>query len=104
MAERAPTTVAPAELASSMRLLSWMPEYRTGGKPIVLAGRELPAQVGDRLRGPIRILCVGPGDWLLVSDQYPAGMVQVQLGADLSKYGLVLTDLSDAIAGLVVHG
>ena len=87
-----------------MRLKSWMPEISAGGKPLVLAGRELPADVGGRSRGPIRILCIGPGEWLLASHQHHAVVIDEHFGGELDRHGLVLADLSDALAGFEVAG
>ncbi len=104
MADDRYIAIESAVHASVHRVVSWMPEHRAGGGTIVLAGRELPATVGARLRGPIRVMCVAPGDWLVVSHQHHPVIVREHFGVDLPKYGLVLADLSDALAGLVGRG
>lgn len=87
-----------------LRLKSWLPEYANAAKPVVLAGRELPLQVGATLSGPMRVLCVGPGEWLIVSHEYPASGLRERIEPDLPEYGLALVDLTDGIAGLDVRG
>jgi len=87
-----------------LRLKSWLPEHTTGGKPVMLAGRELPSQVGGTLSGPMRVLCVGPGEWVIVSSEHPASAVRERLEPDLPKHGLALVDLTDGLAGLEVRG
>src|ERR1700720_2293265 len=47
-----------------LRLKCW--QARVGGMPPTLAGCNLPDRVGAVLEGRPRILCMGPGDWLIV--------------------------------------
>jgi len=87
-----------------MRLKSWLPEHSTGAKSVALAGLELPSQVGATLSSPIRTLCVGPGEWLIMSHKYQASRLRELLEPDLAKYGLALVDLTDGLAGLDILG
>ena len=89
---------------TSLRLKSWLPEYVSGSKPVVLAGQELPSQVGATLSGPMRVLCVGPGEWLLASHEDQASSLRDRVESDLPKYGIALVDLTDALSGLEVRG
>lgn len=86
------------------RLTSWLPEYRNGGAPVVLAGRILPNEVGATLAGSMGVLCIGPGDWLVVSRGYTDPAVRQEIEPDAQKEGLVLVDLSDGLAGLGLRG
>lgn len=114
MADDGLTQTAPDEIATvriaavrgrtSLRLKSWLPEYVGGGKPVVLAGQELPAEVGATLDGATRVLCVGPGEWLIVSHAHTASSVREHIEPDLPNYGLVLTDLAEGLAVLEVRG
>lgn len=115
MPEHAQRRVAPNQTAAvqmtavsgrtSLRLKSWLPQYTDGGEPVVLAGRELPSQVGaTTLFGPMRVLCVGPGEWLIVSQEHPASSLRERIEPDLAKHGLALVDLTDAIVALDVQG
>lgn len=113
MPERAQRRPAPNKTAAiqmtavsgrtSLRLKSWLPEYTNAAKPVVLAGWELPSQVGVTLSGPMRVLCVGPGEWLIMSHEYPASLRE-RIEPDLPKHGLALVDLTDGLAGLDVRG
>jgi|ERR1700687_4293274 len=89
---------------TSLRLKSWLPEHISGSKPVVLAGRELPSQVGTTLSGPMWVLCLGPGEWLLVSDEGEASSLSEHLGVDLPTHGLALVDLTHALSGIEVRG
>src|SRR5215213_6271863 len=113
MLESAPTqarphTINPAVVQitaisgrSVLRLRSWLREFSRGGKPVMLHGRELPAQVGQILTGEVRALCVSPGEWLVVSTQSNS---RRPLPPDESTQGLVLVDLTDGLAIIDVGG
>lgn len=114
MPERAQTRAMPDETAviqitavtgrTLLRLRSWLPEYMNGGRLVVLAGQELPSQVGATLGGPMRALCLAPGEWLIASDEHPPSSLREQIESDLPKDALALVDLSDGLAGLEVRG
>ena len=93
--------ISPVSGRSVLRLRSWLPEFSRGGKPVILDGRELPAQVGEILPGQVRALCVSPGEWLLVSTEsdWPQ-----PLRPEESTQGLVLVDLTDGLAIIDVRG
>lgn len=55
------------------------------GEPVALARRELASQVGATPSGPIRALCVGPQEWPIVSDEYPASDLRERIEPDLPK-------------------
>src|SRR4051812_8511189 len=103
MRERGEMRVAPHKI-NSLRLKSWLPEHTQGGKPVVLAGQELPSQVGGILQGPMRVLCLGPGDWLIVSHEHTGSSMRAHFAPDLSEQGLALVDLTDGLAALEVSG
>lgn len=85
-------------------LKSWLPEHIYSGKPLVLAGLELPSQVGTALSGPVHALCLGPGEWLTISHERTASNLREHFASDLTKYGLAVVDLSDGLAVLEVSG
>jgi sarcosine oxidase, subunit gamma len=87
-----------------LRLKSWLPEHSSAEQPVMLAGRELPSQVGAAVSGPLRILCVGPGEWLIVSHDRQALELREDIQSDLTRYGLALVELSHGLAGLEVRG
>jgi sarcosine oxidase subunit gamma len=86
-----------------LRLQSWLPQH-AHNEPMLLAGQELPSQVGAMLSGPTRVLCVGPHDWWLVSQEGDASVLRERLEPNLATRGLVLVDLTDGLATLVVRG
>ncbi len=97
--------ITPLGGRTSMRLKSWLAEYASGGKAVALGGKELPSQVGEVLSDPaMRVLCIGPGEWLLASHEHSASVLRQYLEADLPKYGLALVDLTDGLLGLEVRG
>jgi sarcosine oxidase subunit gamma len=87
-----------------LRLKSWLPEYTTRGKPVALAGQELPSRVGATLSGAMHALCVGPGEWLITLHEHQASSLREHIEPDLSKQGLVLVDLTDGLAVLQAQG
>lgn len=96
---RSAVRISTARVKTLFRLKSWQKD----NGPFVLHGRDLPAQVGHTLSGLIRVQCVGPGDWLILSHELPASELRVGLEAGLSG-GLTLVDVSDAFACLEVAG
>ena len=86
-----------------LRLQSWLPRH-AHSKPVLLAGQELPAQVGATLPAPTRALCVGPQEWLLVSQECDASDLREHLQPDRETQGLVLVDLSDGLTTLEIRG
>jgi sarcosine oxidase subunit gamma len=89
---------------TSLRLKSWLPQHTNGVKPVVLAGRQLPLQVGATLPASPRVLCVGPGEWLVVSYARQALELREDIEPALSRQGLVLVDLTHGLSGLDVRG
>ena len=78
------------------RLRTWLPEHASGAKPLALGGAELPREVGRTRAGPIRIACVAPGEWLIVTTRDRVGETIDLVESEASKQGLVLADVSDA--------
>ena len=97
-------TLGTPEFRAVLRLKSWLPAYVTGGQPVVLAGRELPAQVGGVLAAHPRVLCVGPGEWLLVAESLDSAALRQEVKADLDSQGLVLVDVSQSLAVIRLAG
>ena len=70
----------------------------------MLAGQELPLQVGAMLSGPTRVMCVGPREWLLVSQERDAPALRECLEPNLTTEGLVLVEVTGGLAMLEVRG
>lgn len=96
--------IAAGEARGLLRLKSWRPESVTAGRPVVLAGRRLPAEVGATLAGPLRVLCLGPAEWLVISRERAGSRLREQFEPEAIEQGLALVDLSDGLAGLDVQG
>lgn len=96
--------IIPVRGTASLWLKSWLPKPAAETEPVVLAGTELPSQVGATLSGPMRVLCVGPGEWLIVSREHTASALREHLQPDLPNHGLALVDLTDGLTGLEVRG
>lgn len=94
-----PIRVGTAAGGSVLRLKSW----RDGAIAPMIDGGQWPAQVGHTLGGPLRVLCVAPGDWLILCDTLPSSALRQQLHAGL-RDGHVLVDLGDAYVRLEVAG
>jgi sarcosine oxidase subunit gamma len=86
-----------------LRLKCWLAGSVTGAKPVALAGQVLPSQVGATVSELAHVLCVGPGDWLIVSEQ-PASCVRERVESDVAQQGLAIVELTDGLATLEVRG
>jgi sarcosine oxidase, subunit gamma len=95
--------IVTVERRTAVRLRSWLPR-QANGQPFVLAGEKLPSQVGAMIAGPTRVLCVGPEEWLLVSEEYDPRSLCEHFGPDLAARGLVLIDLTDGVAAFELKG
>ena len=95
------TTVCGMNL---LRLKSWLPDNEGGGKPVLLEQLELPSLVGATVSGILRVLCLGPGDWMVVSHDQEAATLSQRIRPDLCQRGFILVDLSDGLAVLEVSG
>lgn len=89
---------------TTLRLKAWQPAQANGAAPVVLAGQALPAPVGAIASGPPRVLCIGPGDWLVVSPEESAAGLRERLTPDLTSHDLALVELTDGLATLEVRG
>jgi sarcosine oxidase, subunit gamma len=86
-----------------LRLKSW--QWRSaGGASVVLAGWELPTGVGEMGSGPMRALCVGLDEWLLISQELDSQVMRARLEPLLIAQCLALVDLTDALVAFEVQG
>lgn len=86
------------------RLKSWLPQPTSGDESIVIGGQAFPAHVGATLSGAMRALCIGPREWLMVSQEVDASSVRKHIEPELAQRGLVWVDLTDGLAVLEVRG
>jgi sarcosine oxidase subunit gamma len=111
MSERAQRLAVPSEPAAVipvggralLRLKSWLPQPMTGGSAPLLGGRELPQQVGEVSSGAMRVLCVGPGEWLIASDEQGTPGLRERIEVEIAQQNLALADLTDGFAVLRIQ-
>lgn len=89
---------------AALRLRSWTPEHPAGTRTVMLDGRELPSQVGATVSGQVRVLCLGPADWLIVSDTLSATHIYEQVMSDMRQQGLAVVDQTHGLGILKVRG
>jgi heterotetrameric sarcosine oxidase gamma subunit len=88
----------PASRRTVLRVKSWHCD-RTGDMP-----RLFVDSVGAVIQGSVRVLCTGPGEWLLVSPPIGAARLHNVLAPELTTHGLALVDLTDGLAVFEVSG
>jgi len=93
-----------SQILARFRAQSWVPERPGSDKAPRLGEQAFPTQVGTTSRGSPRILCLGPGDWLIVSREQTSSGLRQRLDPDLAGQGLALVDVTDAWVTLEVHG
>jgi sarcosine oxidase subunit gamma len=86
-----------------LRVKCWLAGSVTGGKPVALAGQVLPSRAGETASESGHVLCVGPGDWLIVSEQ-PASCVRERVESDVAEQGLAIVELNDGLVSLEIRG
>lgn len=94
--------IAPVSGRTVLRLKSWLPEVMTGDVPVVLAGQELPAEVGATLSGPIHVLCTAPGGWLITSSVFTC--LKQYVSGGVAQQHIALADVTAGLTVLDVHG
>lgn len=68
-------------------------EHAAGTRTVMLDGRVLPSQVGATVSGQVRVLCLGPADWLIVSDTLIATHIYEQVVSDMRRQGLAVVEV-----------
>jgi heterotetrameric sarcosine oxidase gamma subunit len=93
------------ERASSrvvLRLRSW--DARADATPLTLAGCALPDRVGAVVERSPRILCTGPGDWLIVHPPTEVGRLRDAWAPPLTAQSLTFVDLTAGLITLALSG
>ncbi|MEJ1961286.1 MAG: sarcosine oxidase subunit gamma family protein [Gammaproteobacteria bacterium] len=88
---------------SYARLTSWLPERESGDREIYVADYTLPPNVGSVSGSSRRALCIGPGDWVLITHDARDLASDGRLRSEATEHGLAMTDLSDALVGFGLH-
>lgn len=102
--------VAPVDARRWLRVKSWGPLPAadggpgTGDVPLSVAGQALPRDVGAVASGPVHVLCLGPGEWLVRVPLHSVPALHAQIVSQASAQGLAVVELSDGLAGFEVAG
>lgn len=86
-----------------LRLKSWVTPPASDARR-TLQGRELPPRVGATLPGSPRVLCLGPAEWLVVSDEGEGASCSERREFEMAAQGLALVDVSQGYASIALHG
>src|SRR4051812_10040922 len=91
MRERDALQVTRVAGRAAVRLKSWQPGAAT-------------FTVAPDSEEPFRVLQLGPGEWLAISDAFDGTKLQQQLERSLRERGMAVVDLSQGLAVLRVAG
>lgn len=81
------------------RIKSWLVD----GSTLTVAGIQLPTTIGNTASEAYRVLCLAPGDWLVMSTTRPPAELLAEITNDLPD-GFTAIDLSDALATIRIEG
>lgn len=95
-------SVAPARAV--VRLKAWRTDAASPGRSLEINARTLPITVGIATGGDPRLLCLGPGDWLALSDAVGGSMLSKHLEQGAQSHGIATVDVSHGLAGLRLEG
>jgi sarcosine oxidase, subunit gamma len=90
--------------AAVFRLRCWESDVLHHARALRADGQSLPLQVGEVLGGSIRVLCMGPTEWLVLSSERGAVDLRAQFASATADHGFVLIDVSDGLATLRLQG
>jgi sarcosine oxidase subunit gamma len=88
----------------ALEIRSWLPEHHNAQPTVTFLGHQLPREVGASVPGSIRILCLAPAEWLLVSDELSASSIMERGAADLAGQSAIVVDASDGMGALSIRG
>lgn len=93
--------IAPRQL---LRLKSWLPRNVASPAPAIDA-LALPMRVGEIVGTRMRVLCLGPGEWLAIAPAGSIGAAQLRdRDAQMASQGIALVDASHALEGWLLQG
>lgn len=98
-------TISPLGRRTLLCLKSWRPVTSGGPTAVVLDGLAMPMTVGETVAGSRQVLCLGPGEWMLmVGREALAAGWRERLQQDAQSLGITVVDVSDGLQGLALHG
>ena len=96
--------IRPVRPTAILRLKSWLLLPADRARPVVVGGEALPERIGTTTTHPHHALRVGPGEWLVVSNERDASSLREQMQSDLAAQNIALVDLTDGMSTLEVQG
>jgi sarcosine oxidase, subunit gamma len=98
------TLTRPVGPAAILRLKSWLLVRADHARPVVVGGEALPERIGTTTTRPQHALCIGPGEWLVISSERGASSLHEQMESELSAQSIAVVDLTDGMSTLEVQG
>lgn len=97
-------TVVPSTHVRKFRVQSWKPAAPPEAAAHTHLGIEWPLVVGRIAEGDLRVLCIGPTDWIVIATTERAHAVSRGLQDVAAAEGLSVVEVSDALATLRLTG
>lgn len=87
-----------------VRLKSWLPYTAGRERTGEIDGRTLPSVVGTATSAEPRFLCLGPNEWLAVSDVIVGPKLGKHIEHQTAAQDIAVVDVSQGLAALRVEG
>lgn len=88
-----------------LRLKAWVATQTLETHPLEFAGTALPSSTGSTADGAVHILCLGPGEWLAVSDADEALEEHLRVWNQTRRpAGIAAMNVTDAFAVIQIQG
>ncbi|HKU14187.1 MAG TPA: sarcosine oxidase subunit gamma family protein [Steroidobacteraceae bacterium] len=97
-------SVVPSTHVRKFRVQSWKPAAPAGAAACAHLGIEWPLAVGKITEGDLRVLCIGPTDWIVIATTERAHTISRGLQEVAAVEGLSVVEVSDALATLRLTG
>ncbi len=104
VAATGPTSIRTIERCAKIRVQTCASPARPLAAPEEIVGTRWPSAVGAVAQGHARVLCIGPTDWLVVSDTSDAAMLTRQVEATLVGCQFGVVDVSQGLVAIVIGG
>jgi sarcosine oxidase, subunit gamma len=105
-AQRGPSTSAALQIElkqqrSVLRLRSW---HGHSDHTVLLDGRSLPTTAGAVLALETRVLCLGPGDWLVLCESVEVVQFDEHVERQVRRQRVAVVDQTDALVTIEASG
>jgi sarcosine oxidase, subunit gamma len=91
-----------APVSAYWRLKCWRPF--DARRPVTIGSHPLPGDVGATLEDSPRVLCIGPGEWLLVSNEPDTSFRPEPFEPAFREQGVVVVCLTHGLVTLEARG